>query len=258
MRGDANVKIATLAGRLGAVNGLTALNKGPGLKQTRMQRQAEQQLQMIWLGLAMHVISWTPSPAPVILGITSAIGGEGKTTSCLGLGSALANETEQTVLLMDCDLAEPCLARRLDVSTRPGLVEHLAGGASIEDIVRRTNVDNLHVAVAGGEERDDVDGQIQNQAALRRLKRQLPNILASLKEHYDYIIIDMPPVLTNPYTRELVSCTEGTFLAVKAGVTPLASIPRVAQDVGNGRFRGVILTGATSPLPDWLLHLLSE
>ncbi len=68
----------------------------------------------------------------------------------------------------------------------------------------------------------------------------------------------MLPILTNPYAREMVSSTDGTFLTVRAGVTPIDSMKRAVQEIGQERLSGVILAGAGSRLPDWVVHLMSE
>ncbi len=139
------------------------------------------ELQQVWLRTALHVAASSEKSLPVVLGVTSAIRGEGKTTNCLGLSSALARETDAKIVLVEFDMASPSLASQLGLDPRPGLAEHVANGSSIDDISRRTNIPNLDVVLAGGEANDDFGLETPSQVALSKVRRNLSTILPSLK-----------------------------------------------------------------------------
>jgi len=245
-----------------AFNGRLAKRRN-GLQKARKQRETLRELRKAWVRLAFYVVGSTEGLEPVVLGITSAVHGEGKTTNCLGLGSTLAKETgtKETgtkVMILECDLGNPGLASALEMEPRPGLVEYLKGGAEIGEVVRQTRLADLDVVVAGGQEDGDTDWEKLSEPPLRELRRDLPDILAQMRQRYRYILLDMPPVLENAYAKEMVSSTNGTFLTVRVGATPLESMKRVAQELNDETLLGVILAGAASPLPDWVAHLLSE
>jgi len=213
------------------------------------------------VAMALQLVDSSDASTPLVVGVTSAIGGESKTANCLGLGSAVAKQTDARVIVAEFEIGSPGLAKLLDIPSRPGLIEHVTEGRPLEEVVFRTNVANLDVVVGGGEEHRDEDGEaewdIGNHPGLTKLRRNMPEILAYLKEKYSYILLDMSPVLTNPYTKEMVNATDGVFLSVRAGVTPTEHMARAAQEIGGEKLSGVMLVGAKSALPRWVVDLLS-
>ena len=226
-------------------------------KSEERRRKADREFGRIWLSLAMHVVAPAHGESLPVVGITSPIGQEGKSTHCLSLAAALADEAESKVAIVECDLSQPSLAARLGLEARPGLVELVEGSAELERILQRTDNVGLDVIVAGGPD-DQPDSDILNQRALSGLRRALPRIVASLKEYYGHLILDMPSILTDPYGKEMIEATDGVFVTVKGGTTSLADMNQAVAEVGEERMLGVILTGATDPLPAWVSNLVVE
>lgn len=231
--------------------------RGSGQELNTGQRDAVRHLQQTWLGMALHLVDSAETSTPLVLGITSAIGGEGKTTNCLGLGSALAKEIDGKVILVESDIASPGLATQLDLAPTPGLVQYLDEERPLQEIVRPTNLANLDVIVAGREQGGDTERDIWNRPVLSKVRRTLPDILAYLKGEYSYILLDLAPVLTNPYTKEMANATDSVFFSVRVGVTRTEHLARAVQDIGVEKLSGVMLVGAKSPLPRWVVDLLS-
>ena len=205
----------------------------------------------------MHVVAPARGESLPVVGITSPTGREGKSTHCLSLGAALADEAESKVVIVECDLSRPGLAAKLGLESRPGLAEFVEGSADMEHILQRTDNAGMDVIVAGGAE-DQLDSDILNQRALSGLRRALPRVVAGLKEYYGHLILDMPSILTDPYGKEMMEATDGVFVVVKAGTTSLADMNQAVAEVGEERMLGVILTGATDPLPAWVSNLIVE
>ena len=231
----------------------------PLTKSEERRRKADREFGRIWLSLAMHVVAPARGQSLPVVGITSPVGGEGKSTHCLSLGAALADEAENKVVIVECDLSRPSLAATLGLEARPGLVELVEGSADIEHILQRTDRVGMDVIVAGGADiHDHHDDDILNQRALSGLRRALPRIVAGLKEYYGHLILDMPSLLTNPYSKEMIEATDGVFVTIKSGTTSLADMNQAVAEVGEERMLGVILTGATDPLPAWVSNLIVE
>ncbi|MCI0438039.1 MAG: CpsD/CapB family tyrosine-protein kinase [Chloroflexi bacterium] len=233
-------------------NGIVRLNK--------KQRESFKKTQAIWLDMAMRIINSDEQSMPLVLGITSSMVGEGKTTNCVGIGSAISRETDERVLMLECDLLSPSLATHLNLSATPGMSEFIQGKASLEEIVQGTPIPNLDIIVAGAVQ----DGAVQDgesdgleQPLLSLLRRRLPGMLSLFKQIYGFIMLDMPPLLNSPYTRDIVKYTDGTFLAVKAGVTSNDSLERASELISEDKLSGVILVGSDSPLPNWMINLLN-
>jgi non-specific protein-tyrosine kinase len=215
-------------------------------------------LQKVWQGIALDLLSSEEYATPMVLGVTSAVNGEGKTTNSLGLATALAKETDEKVLLVECDLGSESISQHVGVTASPGVVDYIAKNCCLEDVPQATQVENLTFIARGlqgapGGSQEPWVGQM-----LSKLRRGLPQMLNSLRERYPYIILDMPPLLTDPSTKEMLNSVDGAFLTVRADVTTIQDMERAVREVGDQKLRALLLVGGRRYMPGWLNQLLSE
>lgn len=119
-----------------------------------------------------------------IIGVTSSMRGEGKSTTAVNLSYVLA-ENGKRVLLIDGDLRIPSVAKKMEISHSPGLTDLLMGnGAQLSDYQSKL-LPNWYILPAG-----DIPPNPSELLGSRRME----SILNDLKEKFDYIIIDLPPV----------------------------------------------------------------
>lgn len=120
-----------------------------------------------------------------VIGVTSAMRGEGKSTTAVNLSYVLA-ERGSNVLLIDGDLRIPSVAKKMDIPSSPGFTDVLMNKIplQIEDY-KSPLMDNWYIMPSG-----DIP---PNPSELLSSKRT-EAALKSLKEHFDYIVIDLPPV----------------------------------------------------------------
>ncbi len=237
----------------------TPSKKGFALDLKKSQKEGIRELQETWLTLALQIISKSSQYSEsTVIGITSPFTSEGKTTNCMGLASALARETDVSVSLVECDLVSPSIASHLGLDPSPGLTEYVDGAATIEDIINRTNIPNLDVIVAGGDPSVSNDIDVWSHPELSKLRRGLPKVVDVLKQLYGYVVLDLPPLLTNAYGKEMIKQTDETYLTAMSGVTPMESLSRAARTIEDGKLTGILLAGAASPLPEWINKMLSE
>lgn len=119
-----------------------------------------------------------------VIGMTSSMRGEGKSTTAVNLSYVLA-EKGSKVLLIDGDLRIPSVAKKMGIKSSPGLTDLLMGkGASIADF-QSDLLKNWYIMPAG-----DIP---PNPSELLGSKR-METVLMELKKVFDYIIIDLPPV----------------------------------------------------------------
>lgn len=116
--------------------------------------------------------------------ITSALASEGKSTNCLNLAITFA-EMDAKVLIVDCDLRRPNLARLLDVPNAPGLSNYLVGLNSCEEIVHKTQYNNLSYIAAGNIPPNPVELLSSD---------NMGRLVERLETEFDYIFFDTPPV----------------------------------------------------------------
>src|SRR6185436_1632133 len=81
--------------------------------------------------------------------VTSAVAGEGKSFTAINLAMSIAAELDNTVMLVDADLARPSLPRMLGIGEGPGLLDLLNGSAEMPDVLLRTNIDKLTILRSG-------------------------------------------------------------------------------------------------------------
>jgi capsular exopolysaccharide synthesis family protein len=151
--------------------------------------------------------------------VTSAGASEGKTVTSLNLATSLA-EAGSRVLLLDVDLRRPRCHQALGLANEHGLSSFLAGRMELADVIRPINGSRLFFAPAGPTP--------PNPAELVGSARMCEAIVG-LRDAYDFVILDSPPVL--PVTDAVVLGREadGAVLVVKGYDTP-RDLVRRARD----------------------------
>ncbi|GBD40809.1 Tyrosine-protein kinase ptk [bacterium HR39] len=142
---------------------------------------------------------------PRVIQITSSVPGEGKTTTGAALGASLSREGNR-VILVDLDLRHPALYRLFPGESRASLVDVLTGRATLEDAMRhdeRTGVDVLPTLKPA-----DNPGAVLTSRRLREL-------LASLRERYDYVLLDSTPVLGVTDAKRTADLAEATLFLIR-------------------------------------------
>jgi polysaccharide biosynthesis transport protein len=120
-----------------------------------------------------------------MIAVTSAVAGEGKTATASNLAVVLA-QLGRPALIVDCDLRKPRLHQVFHVSNRVGLVNQLTGTADPESVILPTEVPNLWVVPSGPTPPNP--SELLASARMR-------DWLRSMRERFDYVIIDTPPAL---------------------------------------------------------------
>lgn len=117
--------------------------------------------------------------------VASALEGEGKTSLACHLAASLAHKFGR-VLIVDADLRKPQVHKRFHVPDGPGLSELLRGEIGVDVAVRPTQVKNLSMISAG---------QCDYQAIQALAQDRTQEVLAALKEKFDFIVVDTSPLL---------------------------------------------------------------
>lgn len=185
----------------------------------------------------------TPSRCFVV-GVTSAVYGEGKTTVAMNLAGTIAQNSTHRVSLVDLNLRNWDLQTRLNLPPCAGLVDVLEGGEDdLTRIVQRTELENFTIVPAGR--------AAANPARLARSAR-LQEVITALRMSNEFIVMDMAPVLPVADTRVLAKMVDGVVMVVRSGVTPREIVARAIDAVGNDRVLGVVLNGTEMAMPKWM------
>jgi capsular exopolysaccharide synthesis family protein len=141
--------------------------------------------------------------------ITSPSAGDGKSTVVSNLAIALS-QAGRKVLVLDADFRRPNQHKIFDIDESIGLSSVLAGTSTLENAIRRVNVDRVDVLPCGPLPANP--SEILNSDMFKEL-------LAQLTGKYDNIILDSPPVTAVTDARILAAMCDGTMLVLRAGKT---------------------------------------
>jgi capsular exopolysaccharide synthesis family protein len=169
-----------------------------------------------------------------VVAVTSAIAGEGKTTSCVQLARQLVMAGRKRVLLIDADMRKSDLAKGLNIKRHPGLSEFLAGKASLNDILQNSFLPGLHVIPAGRRVEDGAD---------LLAGEKFRAFLREVRSHFDVILLDSPPILAVADTLSLRDQVDGFLFLYKAGLTPHPMLRQALEELGEEKIIGVVLNG---------------
>lgn len=144
-----------------------------------------------------------------IIGISSALTGEGKSLSAVNLSYALSQLGER-VLLVDCDMRRPSMSEKLPVRNVPGLSDYLTGQTESKNLIQLCGMPDderaFHVIAAG---------QIPPNPLELLSSSRMQKMLRRLREGYDYIILDLPPVGEVSDALAASKLTDGMLLVVR-------------------------------------------
>jgi capsular exopolysaccharide synthesis family protein len=163
------------------------------------------------------------SPEKPLKSILVTSGGvqDGKTTSAVSLAAIMADSGNR-VLLLDADMRRPRAHRVFNVPNEVGLSSVIVGTAKIEDAIKSTEVPGLSVMVCG---------PLPPNPTELLSTRAFANLLRSLEEKYDRIIIDSPPVVVVSDAAIISTLVDGTVVVIKAG--------RTSRDLGQRALRAL-------------------
>ena len=166
-----------------------------------------------------------------VLLVTSAVGGEGKTSLSSHLATSLARSGQRT-LLIDGDLRRPMVHRLYDQPPGPGFSELLRGEIGADEVVRQTSLKNLWVIPAGDYTEHALSVLAQPRSG---------NLFDQLRGQFDFIVVDSAPVLPVADTLLLAQHVDGALFSILRDVS---QVPRVQAAHARIAALGVPILGA--------------
>lgn len=176
-----------------------------------------------------------------VFSVSSASSGEGKSVTSINLAYSMA-QLGKRVLLIDCDMRRPTVADKLSLNKYPGLSEHLSGIIGLEEIIQ-TYTDNEHNAsfsaiTAGNRPPNPVE--LMNSA-------KMGTFLQRLRERFDYIIMDMPPI--GDVSDALISAkfADGVLVVVRQDYGSKVAVHEAIQqfEFVNAKILGVLFNSVS-------------
>jgi receptor protein-tyrosine kinase len=170
---------------------------------------------------------------PRVIMVSSAIPSEGKTTLVINLALALA-DAGQRVVIVEADLRRPKVTNYLGLIGGAGLTNVLAGTAELDEILQRYGDGTVSV-LAGGPKPPN-PGELLASTHMQALVKEL-------RAQYDFVLIDVPPLLPVADASGLAVHTDGVLLSVRYGSTRKDQLQQAAATVDRvgGKTLGIIL-----------------
>ena len=167
------------------------------------------------------------------LTVVSGGAGEGKSTTLLNLAYICA-QGGYTTLVIDADLRRPRLHTYLGVENKIGLSNYLTTDASLENVVVKTNIENLFF-MASGILPQDAAGVLNS--------RRMTEMVKEVKSRFDLVLVDSPPILGVSDASVISSEVDYTMIVIQHRKLPRKLLLRVKQAVENvgGNIIGVVL-----------------
>ncbi len=168
-----------------------------------------------------------------VLTLVSGGAGEGKSTTLVNLAYTFAQSGLST-LIVDADLRRPTQHKIFNVSNSKGLTDYLSKGVPIDELVQETKVDGLRVVPSG---------KLPPGAIAMLNSRRMTELIAELREKFDMVLVDAPPILGVSDSSVIVRSVDMTALVIQHRRFPRAMLARVKSAVINagGNLLGAVL-----------------
>lgn len=170
-----------------------------------------------------------------IIMVTSAVAGEGKTSTILNLAWAIAQSKEKRVLVIDGDLRRPSVSSYLGLDFELGFGEVINEVSEALPSIVRVAESSLYILSSSRE---------AAQPAESLSKERVGETLSELRKYFDYILIDAPPVVAFADARLLANHADAVIVVVRAGLAGHSTVERAIEALPSNRILGVVLNGA--------------
>jgi len=167
--------------------------------------------------------------------VTSPSPAEGKSFTAANLAITQAQLAGKRVLLADFDFRRPNVNKTFQIDSSPGITDYLAGHATLGDIIQKVAGLNLYLMTAGE--------AVPNPLELLNLK-ECKNLIDQVHDHFDWVILDSPPLLFAADANLLASMCDGTILVVRIGATTFDAVARAVPSLSENNVLGVVVNGA--------------
>jgi len=207
--------------------------KQRGEKELILTKNVPFAVEEAYKSLRTNLVFSLPEDTCKIIEITSSAQNEGKSITAVNLAIALAKNGAK-VILIDCDLRLPTIARKLKIKQKQGLTNLLFGLNNVQDIIYH-HASGVDVIPAG-----DLPPNPSETLGSSRMT----TVLEFMKNHYDYVILDAPPVGVVTDAAVLAPKVSGIVLVVRQGLASFEGVDAAINKlrIANGNILGFVMT----------------
>lgn len=175
---------------------------------------------------------------------TSAVRGEGKSTTIAYLATALGMYPDRRILIMDFDFRIPTINKHFGLPQPRGIEQVLEGKIGIDDVIAKTGLESLDMTLPTPGKADP---------ALLLRTRDVAALVDGLRDRYDLILIDAPAIIPVADTTMLLPLADGVVLAGMAGKTtePQLKRARAICEGVDARVVGLVVSNVEEAAPEY-------
>ena len=168
------------------------------------------------------------------IAFTSSAKGEGKTVTAMNVASALAQQVDTRVLVIECDLRRPHVHSALRLAPTPGLTNYLNDECTADEIIQSTKLSNMN-AVCYGAVPPNPSELLASEA--------MADFIKMVEKDYDYIIFDTPPIGVVIDAVPIIKTSDGVGVVVKNNSTTYPQFNKTLETLerSGGKTLGVII-----------------
>jgi exopolysaccharide/PEP-CTERM locus tyrosine autokinase len=174
---------------------------------------------------------------PKSIMITSAQPGEGKSFVASNLAVSIAQNIDEHVLLLDCDIRNPTINKILGLGQVPGLSDYLSNGKPLNQLFIKTHIEKLTI-LTGGNSRENPSELLSS--------KEMFSLLDELKSRYTdrYLIIDSPPPQLTAETHAIAKHVDSILLVIEYGGPPKEVVADIVESIDKEKIIGAVLNKA--------------
>ncbi len=165
---------------------------------------------------------------------TSSSKGEGKTVTAMNVASALSQQVDTKVLVIECDLRRPHVHSALKLTPTPGLTNYLNNECTYEDIIKSTKLPNLNAVCYGA---------VPPNPSELLASESMADFIKTVEKDYDYIIFDTPPIGVVIDAVPIIKASDGVVVVVKNNSTTYPQLNKTLDTLNRsgGKTLGIII-----------------
>lgn len=168
------------------------------------------------------------------IAFTSSAKGEGKTVTAMNVATALAQQVDTKVLVIECDLRRPHVHSALKIAPTPGVTNYLNSECTVSDIIQNTKIPNMKAVSYGA---------VPPNPSELMASDVMTDFIKDMEEHYDYIIFDTPPIGVVIDAIPIINIADGTVVVVRDNSTTYPALHKTIDilERTDGKILGIIV-----------------
>jgi protein-tyrosine kinase len=197
--------------------------------------------------LRTQVLRYTKEKGGNTIMITSALPEEGKTLTAINLSFTFAKLFEQTVLLVDGDLRQQDIHKRLGFESDRGLADYLVDNRPVPEIITWPGIDKLTL-ISGG--------RLIHESTELLGSTRMTDLVQDMKTRYPdrYVFFDVPPILSSADALAFVPLVDYIIIVVRAGITSTNDVKKALELIPQEKVIGFVLNRYNTPNQTYTPH----